>query len=149
MPPDDSDDMESTKVTQKEKPCKTYKFYVLEMFNHQECSADENNPKFKDQQAEVEEKKRDEEVRIVLEFEHKILEPLSDQDYASEGWSAYKKPTQHLYVSSDMKKLLEIVNRSNVNIYEVEDEKETPLGHKKVSWKRKHVVNRFSVLLQG
>ena len=60
---------------------------------------------------------RDEEVRIVLEFDLKILEPLCDLHYARQGWSAYKKPTQHLYVSSDMTKLLEIVNRSTVNIY--------------------------------
>ena len=35
---------ESTRVNQKEKPCNMYKFYVIEMFNHKECSAEKDTP---------------------------------------------------------------------------------------------------------
>ena len=55
-----------------------YKFYVLEMFGHEECSADKDTFEYDQQLADIRKKERDEEVRIALEFDLKILKKLND-----------------------------------------------------------------------
>lgn len=56
-----------------------YKFYLIEMFGHEECSADKDSIEFKRQLADIDKKERDEEVRIALEFDFEVLGKLSDE----------------------------------------------------------------------
>jgi len=73
---------------------------------------------------------------------------LSPAQEEKQGWNAIKEPTQHIYISANNEKLLEIVNRESVNIYRKGDSWDVD-GHEKVFWRLESVVNRFSDLLQG
>ena len=62
-------------------------------------------------------------------------------------------PTQHIYISADLNKLLEVVNNRVAIIYEVDTRTDIYEGdsvsHQKVTWKVINHIKRFPTLLQN
>ena len=96
---------------------------------------------------------QDERVTIVFEFDFMIFENLDSNQIKECGWEVDSLPTQHIYISSDKNKLLEIVNNTIAIIYEIDTRTDIFeagfFSHQKVTWKEINHIKRFPTLLQN
>lgn len=147
----DSD--KTVKIERAERPRGVYKFFLLEMFGHLDCSEHATNQGFNQQMEEIKALNKDEEVRVALEFNFELGECPENQQF---NWHETEDPTNHIYISACKTKLLEVVNRSYAIIYKVDDDRSEQMldskgnfSHNRVHWKKLHFINRFPRALQG
>jgi hypothetical protein len=62
----------------------------------------------------------DEKVNILFEFDFMIFENLDANQLKECGWEVNSVPSQHIYISADLNKLLEVINNRVAIIYEVD-----------------------------
>jgi hypothetical protein len=62
----------------------------------------------------------DEKVNILFEFDFMIFENLDTNQLKECGWEVNSVPSQHIYISADLNKLLEVINNRVAIIYEVD-----------------------------
>lgn len=124
------------------------------MFNHLDCEVnDPNSDNWKVQMQAINNNLKDENVEIVYEFDFMIFENFTKEELLNAGWDTESQPTQHIYISSDRSRLLEVINGETAIIYkgttiDVHDEF-GKFTHRRILWQKENHIPRFPKMLQN